>query len=284
MLNHHTHPTNPILDTKTNTFDTSTASPSRHHNFAVRVSHRCIVTVAEFGRSCRVWALPPSLSEPARDGHEIHSIGSSLAAPVKLGVPTELGCSGQKEKESTLLGSDDLYLRAYRFPLSLGVLVRRRTTRHWTADARGSVDPAFMNVPIGQRVMPALGCQLGPRRQMEQQVRCICTLRLSRQAWPTGSSRQHCRGGAEGEKDICGPFLPYHCVCLLLIGNYVGFLPPMQEIVIPQVATPVEGRRARRNAHAHTRTQSLKKQTQKNHLKHSHTRTHLQNMHTHAQT
>jgi len=28
-------------------------------------------------------------------------------------VPTEFRCSGQKEKESTLLGSDDLYLRAY---------------------------------------------------------------------------------------------------------------------------------------------------------------------------
>ena len=79
MLNHHTHPTNPIRDKKTNAFDTSMASPSRQRNFTVRVSHRCIVTVAEFrrfpqrrkwnplwfsefGRSHhRVWALPPSL-------------------------------------------------------------------------------------------------------------------------------------------------------------------------------------------------------------------------------
>jgi len=69
---------------KTNVFDTilecifyiphstSMASPSRQHNFAVRVSHKCIVTVVEFGRSRQrstlgmlgswrfgVWALPP---------------------------------------------------------------------------------------------------------------------------------------------------------------------------------------------------------------------------------
>jgi len=36
---------------KTDAFDTSMASPSRQHNFAVRVSHRYIVTVAEFRRS-----------------------------------------------------------------------------------------------------------------------------------------------------------------------------------------------------------------------------------------
>jgi len=72
MLNHHTHPTDPISDKKTNVFDTSMASPSRQHNFAVRVSHKCIVTVVEFGRSRQrstlgmlgswrfgVWALPP---------------------------------------------------------------------------------------------------------------------------------------------------------------------------------------------------------------------------------
>jgi len=53
MLNHHTHPTDPIRAKKTNAFDTSMASPSRQHNFAVRVSHRCIITVAEFGRSRR---------------------------------------------------------------------------------------------------------------------------------------------------------------------------------------------------------------------------------------
>ena len=29
---------------KTNAFDTSMASPSRQHNFTVRVSHRCIIT------------------------------------------------------------------------------------------------------------------------------------------------------------------------------------------------------------------------------------------------
>jgi len=80
MLNHHTHPTDPTRDQKTTAFDTSMASPSRHHNFTLRVSHRCIVTVAEFWRSrqrwrwnpfygfpsfgrhrYRVWVLPPSL-------------------------------------------------------------------------------------------------------------------------------------------------------------------------------------------------------------------------------
>ena len=33
MLNHHTHPTDPIRYKKTNAFDTSMASPSRQHNF-----------------------------------------------------------------------------------------------------------------------------------------------------------------------------------------------------------------------------------------------------------
>jgi len=91
MLNHHTHPKDPIRDQKPYAFDTSMASPSRQHNFAVRVSHRYIVTVAEFGRYRRVWALPQSLGDPAelgaptRDGHEIHSIGSSLGAPTEFG-------------------------------------------------------------------------------------------------------------------------------------------------------------------------------------------------------
>ena len=84
MLNHHTHLADTIRDKKTNAVDISMASPSRQHNFTVtmhnftvRVSHKCIVTVAEFGRSrqgrrwwirsrvfrvwaLRVWALPPS--------------------------------------------------------------------------------------------------------------------------------------------------------------------------------------------------------------------------------
>ena len=51
MLNHHTHPTDPIRDKKTNAFDTSMASPFRQHSFTVRVSHRCIITAAECGRS-----------------------------------------------------------------------------------------------------------------------------------------------------------------------------------------------------------------------------------------
>ena len=53
VSNHHTHPTDPIRDKKTEVFDTSMASPSRQHNFTVRVSHRCIITAAECGR------LPP---------------------------------------------------------------------------------------------------------------------------------------------------------------------------------------------------------------------------------
>jgi len=61
MLNHHTHPTDPIRDKKTYAFDTSMASPSRRHNFTVRVSHRYIITAAECGCPTidRVWALPP---------------------------------------------------------------------------------------------------------------------------------------------------------------------------------------------------------------------------------
>ena len=59
--NHHTHPTDPIRDKKLNAFDTSMASPSRQHNFTVRVSHRCIITAAECGRSRH----RPSLDAPA---------------------------------------------------------------------------------------------------------------------------------------------------------------------------------------------------------------------------
>jgi len=54
-------PDNPIRDTKTNAFDTSMASPSRQHNFTVRVSHRCTITAAECGRSRH----RPSLGAPA---------------------------------------------------------------------------------------------------------------------------------------------------------------------------------------------------------------------------
>jgi len=64
MLNHHSHPTYSIQDTKTNAFNTSMASPSRQHNFTVKVSHKCIVIVAEFGRS------EPG---PTRDADEMHS-------------------------------------------------------------------------------------------------------------------------------------------------------------------------------------------------------------------
>jgi len=44
---------------KNNAFDTSLASSSRQHNFAVRVFHRYIITGVEFGLSRRVRALPP---------------------------------------------------------------------------------------------------------------------------------------------------------------------------------------------------------------------------------
>ena len=68
---------------KNKCFQHEYASPSR----AVRVSHRYIVTVtvADFERFRRVWALPSSLSAPARDGHEIPSIDSSLGAPADFG-------------------------------------------------------------------------------------------------------------------------------------------------------------------------------------------------------
>jgi len=81
MLKHHTHLTDPIWDKKTNAFDTSMASPSRQHNFTVRVSHRCIITAAECGRFChrQILGAPvvqypgffyPSLDAPAIEfGH-----------------------------------------------------------------------------------------------------------------------------------------------------------------------------------------------------------------------
>ena len=50
---------------KTNAFDTSMASPSRQHNFTVRVSHRCIITAAECGR----YLHRPSLGAPAVEYH-----------------------------------------------------------------------------------------------------------------------------------------------------------------------------------------------------------------------
>jgi len=46
---------------KTNAFDKSMASPSRQHNFTVRVSRRYIITAAECGRSRH----RPSLGAPA---------------------------------------------------------------------------------------------------------------------------------------------------------------------------------------------------------------------------
>ena len=68
---HYTHPTDPIRDKKTNAFDTSMASPSRQHNFAVRVSHRCIVI--------------QSLGAPVTEGDKILSVGSILGAPAEFG-------------------------------------------------------------------------------------------------------------------------------------------------------------------------------------------------------
>jgi len=99
MLHHHTHLTYPIRDQKTNTvFDKSMASPD-----SITLLWGCVIDASsllfpslgvptefgrpaefgrslwvpsEFGRSRRVWALPPSLGAPARrrrnplfDGH-----------------------------------------------------------------------------------------------------------------------------------------------------------------------------------------------------------------------
>jgi len=69
--------------------------------FAVNFFHRSIVTVAEFGRSRqrlqrnpRVWAFLSRLGTPAE-------FGRSRAARRK---------EKHKDKESTLLGGDDMYL------------------------------------------------------------------------------------------------------------------------------------------------------------------------------
>ena len=74
---------------KSNAFDTSMASPSRQHNCAVRVSHRYIITVAEFGRSRR----PPSLGRcefrfESRRSHRVWAL------------PAEFGRSRQKQQVS----------------------------------------------------------------------------------------------------------------------------------------------------------------------------------------
>jgi len=102
MLNHHTHPTDPIRDKKTNAFDTSMASPFRQHNFTVRVSHRYIITAAECGRSRHrpSFALPPC-----------STLGCSLSLSEFLGaLATEFGHS---RRVWALLDGDDLYSSAY---------------------------------------------------------------------------------------------------------------------------------------------------------------------------
>jgi len=93
MLNCHTHPTDPIRDKKTNAFDTSVASPSRQHNFTVRVSHRCIVTVAEFGRS-----------RQRRRWNPLYGFPSLCAPAIEF---------GRSRRIWALLDGDDLYLYAY---------------------------------------------------------------------------------------------------------------------------------------------------------------------------
>jgi len=105
MLHHYIHPTDPIWDKKTKAFDTSMASPSRQHNFAVTVSHRYIVTVSEFGRSRRVWVHPPSLVAPAKFLGCFKVIilaakkiaDSPVKSDVKMGPQTHLGAESQSE-------------------------------------------------------------------------------------------------------------------------------------------------------------------------------------------
>jgi len=85
-----THPTDPIQDKKTNAFDTSMVSPSRQHNFTVRVSHRYIITAAECGRShhrpslgapaVQYPGLILSLSEFGRSRHRVWALLPSLGA------------------------------------------------------------------------------------------------------------------------------------------------------------------------------------------------------------
>ena len=57
MVNHHTHPTDPIQDKKTNTFDPSMTSPSRQHNFAVRISYPSVALVVGGGGFHDNWDL-----------------------------------------------------------------------------------------------------------------------------------------------------------------------------------------------------------------------------------
>jgi len=100
------------------------ASPSGQHNFAVRVFHRCISTVAEFERSRPVWALTPNLGAHAefattefraaefRRSHPLTpEFGRSRrvwALPPRLGAPARRRTSG-----NLILNGDDLYLYAY---------------------------------------------------------------------------------------------------------------------------------------------------------------------------
>ena len=98
LMTLHPHNTNPIRDKKTNVFDTSMASPSRQHNFTVRVSHRYIITAAECGHSRH----RPSLGAPAVEYIRFSEFGRSRHI--------EFGRSCQV---CAFLDGDDLHINAY---------------------------------------------------------------------------------------------------------------------------------------------------------------------------
>ena len=77
------------------------ASPSRQHNFTVRVSHRYIITAAECGRSRH----RPSLGAPAVQYPGLVLVYPSLGAPAID--------FGHSRRVWAPLDSDDLYLSAH---------------------------------------------------------------------------------------------------------------------------------------------------------------------------
>jgi len=80
------------------------------------------------------------------------------------------------------------------------------------ADARGTAQPAFMNVPIGRRVvMAALGRQ--PQRRAEQPARCMWTPRIARQAWLAGGAAVGAVGQGRAEGEYSSTF-SCHVACL----------------------------------------------------------------------
>ena len=115
---------------KTDAFDTNIASPSRQHNSTVRVSHRCIVTAAEFGRC-----------HQRRD--EIHFVGfPSLGAPAEFGRSRQVWALSPSlgalrlRYISTLLAIPEWWLGVYSWFMASCTLVRHQDKKEFGMGCR----------------------------------------------------------------------------------------------------------------------------------------------------